>query len=62
MLNVNKRYTTKEDIDMMNELNKIWKEKTGKDLTEAEAWKMVDFVKMILENADKNIDKEQQRR
>lgn len=43
---------------MMNELNKIWKEHTGADLTEAEAWKMVDFVKMILENADKNIDKE----
>ena len=46
---------------MMTELNKIWKEKTGKDLTEAEAWKMVEFVQMILENADKNIDKEQKR-
>jgi len=43
---------------MMNELNKIWKEKTGKDLTEQEAWKMVEFVKMILENADRNISKE----
>ena len=43
---------------MMNELNEIWKSKTGSDLTEAEAWKMVEFVKMILENADKNISKE----
>lgn len=43
---------------MMNELNKIWKERTGKDMTEEEAWKMVDFVKMILENADRNISKE----
>jgi hypothetical protein len=41
---------------MMNELNKIWKERTGKDLTEQEAWKMVEFVKMVLENADKNIE------
>lgn len=46
---------------MMTKLNKIWKEKTGKDLTEAEAWKMVEFVKMVMENADKNIDKEQKR-
>ena len=45
---------------MMQELNKIWKEKTGRDLTEQEAWKMVDFVAMILENADKNIDREQE--
>ena len=43
---------------MMNELNKIWKERTGKDLTAEEAWKMVDFVKMILENADRNISNE----
>lgn len=42
---------------MMNELNAIWKEHTGKDLTNDEAWKMVEVVKMILENADKNIDK-----
>ena len=41
---------------MMNELNKIWKDKTGKDLTENEAWKMVELVKMILENADKKLD------
>lgn len=42
---------------MINELNKIWKEHTGNDLTNDEAWKMVEAVKMILENADKNIDK-----
>ena len=46
---------------MMNELNKIWKEKTGKDLTEQEAWKMVEFVKMVLENADKKLDEMQER-
>ena len=44
---------------MMNELNAIWKEHTGADLTENEAWKMVEFVGMILKNANKNIDKEQ---
>ena len=43
---------------MMNELNNIWKSRTGKDLTENEAWGMVEFVKMILENADKNLDEE----
>lgn len=43
---------------MMNELNEIWKSRTGKDLTENEAWGMVEFVKMILENADNNLDKE----
>lgn len=43
---------------MMEKLNKIWKDKTGKDLTTEEAWKMVEFVKMVLENADRNIDKE----
>ena len=42
---------------MMNQLNQIWKEHTGKDLTEEEAWKMVEVVKMILDNADKNLDK-----
>ena len=42
---------------MINELNKIWKEHTGNDLTNDEAWKMVEVVKIILENADKNIDK-----
>lgn len=42
---------------MMNELNEIWKQHTGKDLTEQEAWKMVDFVNMVMEHADKNLDK-----
>ena len=41
---------------MIYELNKLWKEKTGNDLTTEEGWKMVDLVKAILENADKNID------
>jgi len=45
---------------MMQELNKIWKEKTGKDLTEQGAWKMVEFVKMVLENADKKLDEIQE--
>lgn len=39
----------------MNQLNEIWKERTGRNLTEEEAWKMVDFVKMVLEEADKKI-------
>ena len=43
---------------MMNQLNEIWKNKTGADLTEEEAWKMVEFVEMILENSDRNLDKE----
>lgn len=46
---------------MMNELNKIWKDRTGRDLTEDEAWKMVDLVKLILENADRNINAETKR-
>lgn len=40
----------------MNVLNEIWKRHTGEDLTEAEAWGMIEFVKMILENADRNLD------
>lgn len=40
---------------MMNQLNEIWKERTGRNLTEEEAWKMVDFVKMVFEEADKKI-------
>lgn len=40
----------------MNELNEIWKKGTDKDLTEDEAWKMVELVKVILENADKNLE------
>ena len=47
----------KRESVMMNELNEIWKQHTGKDLTEQEAWKMVDFVKMVMEHADKNLDK-----
>ena len=43
---------------MMNELNAIWKKHTGSDLTTEESWKMVEFVGMLLENADKNINKE----
>ena len=43
---------------MMNQLNEIWKSKTGADLTEEEAWKMVEFVEMILEHANGNLDKE----
>ena len=43
---------------MIQDLNRIWKEHTGADLTHEEAWKMVEFVGMILENADKNLDKE----
>lgn len=45
-------------MSTMEKLNDIWKNKTGADLTEEEAWKMVEFVGMILENADRNIDKE----
>ena len=39
----------------MEQINQIWKNRTGKDLTTEEAWKMVDVIKAILENADKNI-------
>lgn len=42
----------------MEQLNEIWKNKTGNDLTQEEACKMVDFVKMIFENADMNLNKE----
>ena len=41
---------------MMKELNAIWRDKFGRDLTEEEAWKMVDFVNLVLENADRNFD------
>lgn len=40
----------------MEKLNKIWKQHAGADLTEQEAWGMVEFVKMLMENADKNLD------
>ena len=42
----------------MNKLNEIWKSRTGSDLTEDEAKGMVEFVKMIYENADRNLDEE----
>ena len=42
----------------MNELNAIWKKFKGRDLTEEEAWGMVDFVRMVMENADRNLDEE----
>lgn len=51
-------HTKMEVNTMMNALNRIWKMKTGKDLTEQEAWKMVEVVKAIMENADKNLDEE----
>lgn len=41
----------------MEKLNAIYKTKYGRDLTEQEAWKMIEFVKMILENADNNLNK-----
>ena len=49
-------------MSMMEELNKIWREHTGADLTEKEAWGMVDFIKMLLENADENLSKELEER
>ena len=42
----------------MEQFNKVWKEHTGADLTEKEAWAMVDFIKMMFEHADKNLDEE----
>lgn len=42
----------------MEKINEIWKAKEGRDLTTEEAWGMVEFVRMILENADKKLDKE----
>ena len=40
----------------MEKVNAIWKEHTGNDLTSEEAWKMVDFIKAVLEEADKEIE------
>lgn len=45
----------------MEKINSIWKSKTGKDLTSEESWKMLDFIGMMLENADRNINKESER-
>ena len=41
---------------MMEKLNAIFRKEFGRDLTEEEAWKMVDFINLVLQNADKNID------
>lgn len=41
----------------MEMFNEIWKAKFGRDMTEKEAWGMVDFIKMVMENAEKNLDK-----
>jgi hypothetical protein len=41
---------------MMEQINAIWKNHTGADLTNEEAWKMVEFIKAVLETADKNLD------
>ena len=43
---------------MMEKLNEIFKAEFGRDFTEEEAWKMVDLVSFILENADRNLDEE----
>ena len=40
----------------MEQLNTIWKNHTGENLTTDEAWKMVELVAAILANADKNIE------
>ena len=45
----------------MEKINSIWKSKTGRDLTSEETWKMLDFIRMILENANKNINKESEK-
>lgn len=43
-------------MTQMETINKIWKEHTGTDLTAEEAFKMIDFIKMMLEQADKEIN------
>lgn len=45
-------------MSTMEKLNAIYKDHTGNDLTENEAWGMVKLVKMIYENADRNLEKE----
>lgn len=39
----------------MEQVNEIWKSKTGENLTDEEAWKMVDFIKTMMEIIDKEI-------
>ena len=43
-------------MTLMEQLNEIWKNRTGENLTTDEAWKMVELVADILANADKNIE------
>lgn len=45
-------------MTQMEKINKVWKEHTGADLKADEAWKMVEFIKTVLEQADKKLDKE----
>ena len=45
-------------MTQMEKINKIWKDRTGADLTTEEAWKMAEFIKAVLEQADKALDKE----
>lgn len=40
----------------METFNKIWKAKFGRDMTEEEAWGMVEFIRMVMEHADKKLD------
>lgn len=40
----------------MEMFNELWKAKYGRDLTEKEAWGMVELIKMVMENADKSLD------
>ena len=40
----------------MEKINEIWKERTGKDLTKEEAWKMVEFIGSVLQEAEKRIE------
>ena len=44
-------------MTIMEQLNEIWKQRTGADLTEKEAWGMVELFRMMMEHADKNLDK-----
>lgn len=45
-------------MSQMETINKIWKERTGADLTAEEARKMVEFIKAALKQADKVLDNE----
>lgn len=41
----------------MEMINEIWKAKYSRDLTTEEAWLWADVIKMMFENADRNINK-----